>query len=285
MKYTVYLVFRMVETIAISNNKGGVGKTTTSVNLSAALAILGKRVLLVDVDAQAHATMCLGFDDPGNTVYEMMVGECGLKDAVLKTEVEGLDLVPSKMDLSGAEAELAGSAGRELFLRDLLNPVSGGYDFVVIDPPPSLGLLSLNALVASDSVILPIQTHFLPLRGIPQLLQVMDMVREKVGVPVRLKGILLTMYDRRTLHAKAVVKQVKKFGKKQGFRVFKTVIRVNTKLPESSSHGKVIFQYAPQSRGAEDYMKLAREILPDVDVPKRKGALKRLKGLLGRRSK
>ena len=155
----------LTETIAISNNKGGVGKTTTAVNLSAALAILGKRVLLVDVDAQAHATTCLGFDDPENTVYEMMVGKCGLKDAILKTEVKGLDLVPSKMDLSGAETELSKSTGRELLLRELLNPVRNRYDYVIIDPPPSLGLLSLNALVASDSIILPIQTHFLPFKN------------------------------------------------------------------------------------------------------------------------
>ncbi|HIH72488.1 MAG: Cobyrinic acid a,c-diamide synthase [Thermococcales archaeon 44_46] len=243
--------------ISIANQKGGVGKSTTAINLSAALALKGKRVLLIDMDPQGATTVGLGLREASPTIYNVIVDEADIEDAIIPTEIEGLDLIPSNIALSGAEIELSSQIGREYILRNKLAKIKDNYDYVIIDTPPSLGILTMNSLVASDEVIIPIQAEYYALEGIGLLLKAIKLVRERLGIPIEIRGFLITMFDKRTNLSKEVREEVKRiFGEK----VFKTMIPRNVRLAEAPSHGKPIFLYAPDSRGAKAYMKLAEEV-------------------------
>ncbi|USS40062.1 AAA family ATPase [Thermococcus aggregans] len=244
-------------TISIANQKGGVGKSTTAINLSAALALKGRRVLLVDMDPQGATTVGLGLRDASPTIYNVILDEVDIEEAIVHTQIEGLELIPSNIALSGAEIELSSQIGREYILRNKLAKIKEEYDYVIIDTPPSLGILTMNSLVASDEVIIPIQAEYYALEGIGLLLKAIKLVRERLGIPLEIRGFLITMFDKRTNLSKEVREEVRRiFGEK----VFKTMIPRNVKLAEAPSHGKPIFLYAPDSRGAKAYMKLAEEV-------------------------
>lgn len=258
-----------MRTIAVMNQKGGVGKTTTAVNLSAALAESGRRVQLIDVDPQAHATLHVGLaPQPGDTtIYDVLTGETPLSAA--RTAIsENLSVIPSQIDLAAAEVELAGVVGRELILRDRLAEDSETFDFVVIDCPPSLGLLTINALAAVDEVILPLQPHFLALHGLSKLLSTIELVQRRLNAKLRLTGVVLCMYEAGTRLANEVSRDVEEFFAQTRERpspwsaasVFQTRIRRNIRLAEAPSFGQSIFRYAPSCPGAEDYRALAREV-------------------------
>ena len=243
--------------ISIANQKGGVGKSTTAINLSAALALKGKRVLLVDMDPQGATTVGLGLRNANPTIYNVILDEVDIEDVIMPTQIEGLELIPSNIALSGAEIELSSQIGREYILRNKLAKIKDKYDYVIIDTPPSLGILTMNSLVASDEVIIPIQAEYYALEGIGLLLKAIKLVRERLGIPLEIRSFLITMFDKRTNLSKEVKEEVKKiFGEK----VFRTMIPRNVKLAEAPSHGKPIFLYAPDSRGAKAYMKLAEEV-------------------------
>ncbi len=253
--------------IALVNQKGGCGKTTTAVNLSASLALSGRKTLLVDLDPQANATISVGVDPTqlSKTIYHVLVeGETDngpavrLEDVVLQTKVPLLDLAPSSIDLAAAELELAARIGRENALRKRLSPLAPAYQYVIIDTPPSLGLLTLNALVACDGVIIPIQTHYYALVGMRQLLQTLRMVREEVGHQVEIVGVLPTMYDSRTNISNEILQGIRE---RFGDAVFQSTINFNIKLVESSMQGVPLFVTQPASRGAQDYMNLAKEVM------------------------
>jgi chromosome partitioning protein len=253
--------------IALVNQKGGCAKTTTAVNLAACLASSGRRTLVIDMDPQANATVSLGVDPAGlhRTVYHVLVdgdradGDgLGLLDVIVPTTVPNLLIAPSSIDLAAAELELAPRLGRERTLRKRMGPVLDQYAYIIIDTPPSLGLLTLNSLVASDAIIIPIQTHYYALLGMRQLLRTLKMVREEVGHNVEILGVLPTMYDARTNISKEIVQGIKDFF---GEAVFQTTIHFNIKLVESSMVGVPLFIHNPQSRGAQEYMELAREVI------------------------
>jgi chromosome partitioning protein len=254
--------------IALVNQKGGCGKTTTAVNLSASLASAGKKTLLVDMDPQANATISVGMDPAmlGKSIYHVLVesmeGEDGpgtrLEDIIRETKIRHLHLAPASIDLAAAELELAARIGRENALRKRLAPVLGSYHYVIIDTPPSLGLLTLKALVACDGVIIPIQTHYYALVGMRQLLQTLKMVREEVGHQVEIIGVLPTMYDSRTNISNEIIQGIRE---RFGDAVFHTTINFNIKLVESSMQGVPLFATQPASRGAQDYLSLAKEVI------------------------
>jgi len=253
--------------LALVNQKGGCAKTTTAVNLAACLAVSGRKSLLIDMDPQANATVSLGVDPAGlrRTVYHVLVDSdrddgdgLGLLDIIVPTTVPNLMIAPSSIDLAAAELELAPRLGRERALRKRLGPVLDQYAYIIIDTPPSLGLLTLNSLVAADSIIIPIQTHYYALLGMRQLLRTLKMVREEVGHTVEILGVLPTMYDSRTNISKEIVQGIKDFF---GDKVFQTTIHFNIKLVESSMVGVPLFIHHPQSRGAQEYMELAREVM------------------------
>jgi chromosome partitioning protein len=256
--------------IAILNQKGGVGKTTTAVNLSAALARTGHRVCLIDLDPQAHATLHLGQDTlpSSESVYEALTGDAELGDIAVKTE-DNLWVVGSHIDLAAAEMELAGVVGRELILRDRLNSYSDQFDYVLVDCPPSLGVLTLNALCAVNEVLLPLQPHFLALHGLGKLLETVDLVARRLNAGLRLTGVVLCMYDSGTRLAAEVRGDVEDFFAEaqhgtrawSDARLFSTAIRRNIRLAEAPSFGQSIFEYAPDCNGAADYRTLAEEIL------------------------
>jgi chromosome partitioning protein len=246
--------------LAIANQKGGVGKTTTAMNLGTALAAAGKSVLLIDLDPQGNATTGMGveFDDNGPTVYEVMMREAELAEAVRETVVPGLGLVPSVVDLSAAEVELVGAERRQFVLRDALKTVRRSHDYVIVDCPPSLGLLTINALVAADAVLVPLQCEFFAIEGLSLLLKTIERVRRNFNPLLEVQGIVLTMYDRRANLSEQVAADVRGF---LGPLVYDTVIPRNVRVSEAPSFGKPVLLYDHRSAGAQAYIHLAGELL------------------------
>ncbi|MCC6412644.1 MAG: ParA family protein [Saprospiraceae bacterium] len=245
--------------VSLLNHKGGVGKTTSAINIGAGLVELGKKVLLLDLDPQANLTISLGIPRQKHTIYEALRGEGELQPY---THKPGLDVITSSLDLSGAEMELINEAGREYILRELLGQVVDDYDYILIDCPPSLGLLTLNALTSSRWVLIPLQTEFLAVQGLAKIKQVIDKVRFRLNKQLDIGGVVATMYDSRRVLNRDVVDTIHKhFGDK----VFKTYIRDNVALAEAPAQRKDIFEYSPKSSGAQDYLDLSREILQRVE--------------------
>jgi chromosome partitioning protein len=241
--------------ISLLNHKGGVGKTTSTINIGAGLVELGKRVMLIDLDPQANLTISLGIPRQKYTIYEALRGDSGLEPFTVR---ENFDVVTSSLDLSSAEMELINEAGREYIMRELLDPVSHDYDYIIIDCPPSLGLLTLNALAASDYVIIPMQTEFLALQGLTKITQVIDKVKFRLNTKLKIGGVLATMYDSRKVLNRDVLATIQKhFADK----MFETQIRENVALAEAPAARKDIFTYSKSSPGAEDYLKLSKEII------------------------
>lgn len=252
----------MTEVITILNQKGGCGKTTTAVNLGASLAKLGKMVLVIDMDPQGNATTSLGIEKNQieTTIYDLITGKCTLNECIYQTELENLHSLPSNISLSGAEVELSKEIGYPYILNEKLENNVDAYDYVFIDAPPSLGILTLNALVASDSVILPIQAEFYALEGMLDLLQTIKLVETRLKSPCPIKGILITLYDGRTRLARDVVFSVKDFFKDEE-HIFNTRIPRNVKLAEAPSYAKPCILYDPDCSGTKAYLKLAKEII------------------------
>lgn len=249
----------MGKIIATANQKGGVGKTTTAVNLSACLAELGKRVLLLDIDPQGNATSGLDAEGRGDTnMYDCLLNGVSALNAVKKTKFDNLFIIPSSRDLSGAEIELVGADARERILKEALMSAKGEFDYIFIDSPPSLGLLTLNALTAADSVLIPIQCEYYALEGVGQLMNTLTLIRKRLNPTLEVEGVVLTMLDGRTNLGLQVVSEVKKYFKGQ---VFKTVVPRNVRLSEAPSHGLPIHIYDSKSSGAEAYRKLAQEFI------------------------
>lgn len=250
----------MNRTLALANQKGGVGKTTTAISLAAFLAAKGARVLLVDVDPQANATSGLGFDKwrLKASTYDVLLGQCPLAEAIVLTNRRGLELLPSAPDLAAAEVELTVAERREWRLRDALAPVAASYDFVLIDCPPSLGLLTVNALAAATDVLVPVQCEYLALEGLSLLLNTVERLRQSLNPELRVFGILMTMFDPRTNLSEQVVEEVRQH---YPAAVFRTIIPRNVRLSEAPSHGKSILDYDASSRGAASYDALADEAL------------------------
>jgi chromosome partitioning protein len=254
----------MGRVIAVASQKGGVGKTTTAINLGACIAQEDRRALLIDIDPQGNASSGLGINgnDQPRTIYEALIGQCELAEAVRPTALANLDLVPSGQRLSGAEVELAGMMARETRLKTALARLREEYDFVLIDGPPSLGLLSINALTAADSVLIPLQCEYLALEGLTQLIGAIRLVQDHLNPALRIEGVLLTMFDARLNLSQQVATEARKFFSD---RVYRSVIPRNVKLSEAPSFGKPIVLYDPHSSGAESYRELAREVLGLTD--------------------
>jgi chromosome partitioning protein len=247
----------MAEVLAFANQKGGVAKTTSTVNLGVALAELGKRVLAVDMDPQGNLTMSQGID-PENlekSMYDVLVHRMPIEEVIVSNEI---DVATSTIDLAGAEMALSAQIGRERALEKALKPIARSYDYVLIDTPPSLGLLTINALAAADGVIVPVQCEYLSLRGLLQLERTLEMIRENINPKVKIKGILPTLFDSRTLHGREAVEILKE---NFGSLVFDTVVRKTIKFAEAPVQGSSVLKYDPRGKGAEAYRSLAREVL------------------------
>ena len=250
----------MGRTIAIANQKGGVGKSTTAINLSACLAEAGKRVLTVDIDPQGNTTSGLGTDKNGveYTLYELLLGDCDPKDCIIENVVERVDLIPSNVNLSGAEIELVGIEEREYILKNVLERIKEGYDYIIMDCPPSLSMLTIKALTAADSVLVPIQCEYYALEGLSQLIHTIELVQERLNKKLEIEGVVFTMYDARTNLSLEVVENVKE---NLNQNIYKTIIPRNVRLAEAPSYGLPINMYDPKSTGAESYRLLAEEVI------------------------
>ncbi|ETT65004.1 AAA family ATPase [Paenibacillus sp. FSL R7-277] len=250
----------MSKIIAIANQKGGVGKTTTSVNLGASMATLGKRVLLVDIDPQGNTTSGVGVNkaDVENCIYDILINEVDPQDTIQETRIEGLHIIPATIQLAGAEIELVSTISRELKLKKALNAVKANYDYIIIDCPPSLGILTINSLTAADSVIIPIQCEYYALEGLSQLLNTVRLVQKNLNPHLKIEGVLLTMLDARTNLGIQVIEEVKKYFQE---KVYRTIIPRNVRLSEAPSHGQSIITYDSRSKGAEVYLELAKEVI------------------------
>lgn len=244
----------MSKIISIANHKGGVGKTTSTINIGAGLANLKKRVLLIDLDPQANLSQSLGVEDEDRNIYGAIRGEYKLEPI---TVYKGLDIIPSTLDLSGAEVELSSETGREYILQELIEPLRDKYDFILIDSPPSLGLLTINAFTASNEILIPLQAQYLALQGLSKLMEVIDKIKKRLNKELELGGVFITQYDKRKVLNRDVVETIETHFKE---KVFKTKIRDNVALAEAPTQSLDIFRYNPKSYGAEDYLKLCKEI-------------------------
>ncbi len=254
----------MAKVISLANQKGGVGKTTTAINLAASLAVLEQRVLLIDADPQANATSGMGFDirTIKTSIYECLIDELDPNGIILNTEVEKLDLLPSHIDLVGAEIEMTNLPKREKILKSVIAKIDDKYDFILTDCSPSLGLITLNALTASDSVLIPVQCEYFALEGLGKLLNTIKIVQNRLNTCLEIEGFLLTMYDSRLRLSNQVVEEVRKHFQQM---VFETIIQRNIKLSEAPSFGKPVLMYDVNSTGAVNYLNLARELLQNND--------------------
>lgn len=253
-----------VRVISITNQKGGVGKTTTAINLAAWLANKGKKVLAIDADQQGNTTSGIGLDKNSieNTIYDVMLEECSLSDVKLQTCVKGLEVVPANINLTGAEIELIGKEGREYILKREIENIKEQYDFIIIDCPPSLNIITVNALTASDTVLVPIQCEYFALEGLQQLIYTIDLVQKSLNENLELEGIVFTMYDARTNLSPEVVEAVKNIVKELKIKVdYYAIIPRNVRLGEAPSHGLPIHLYDPKSKGSESYELLAQQVL------------------------
>ncbi|MGN1188697.1 MAG: ParA family protein [Lachnospiraceae bacterium] len=250
----------MGRVIAIANQKGGVGKTTTTINLSSCLAELGQKVLVVDTDPQGNTTSGLGIDKETaeSTVYQLMIGECEINDCLIHTDFERLDVIPSNVNLAGAEIDLIGIEDREYILKKALTDIRNDYDFVILDCPPSLNMLTVNAMTAADTVLVPIQCEYYALEGLSQLMHTISLVQKRLNPELEIEGVVFTMYDARTNLSLQVVENVKENLKQT---IYKTIIPRNVRLAEAPSHGLPINYYDAKSAGAESYRLLAEEVI------------------------
>ena len=250
----------MGRVIAVANQKGGVGKTTTAINLSACLAEKGQKVLAIDMDPQGNMTSGLGIDkdEVEKNIYDLMIGQVGVEEVLQKEAIENLDIIPTSIDLSAAEIELIGVDDKEFIIRNAIAPIKDNYDYIIIDCPPSLSMLTINAMTTADSVLVPIQCEYYALEGLSQLIHTVELVKDRLNSKLEIEGVVFTMYDARTNLSLQVVENVKDNLQQN---IYKTIIPRNIRLAEAPSYGLPINKYDPKSTGAESYMRLADEVI------------------------